>query len=107
MQAKWFVILLIGMNLYHGFFTPGGMFAWAQIGAMIAGFLWMVLVSNKGLLDSIIPARYRGGSDGDGRPHARSRRRSSKISHLHIVEDPNETKDSGDDDDDSTPPTYH
>lgn len=104
MQAKWFVILLIGMNLYHGFFTPGGMFAWSQIGAMVAGFIWMVMVSNKGLLNSLIPARYRGDSQEGGRPHARSRKRSSKISHLHIVEDPADNKD---DEDDNTPPTYH
>lgn len=107
MQAKWFVILLIAMNLYHGFFTPGGMFAWAQIGAMISGFIWMVSVSNKGLLSALIPARYRGDSSSGARPHARSRKRSSKISHLHIVEEPEEPRDSKDSDDDDTPPTYH
>jgi membrane associated rhomboid family serine protease len=104
LQAKWFVILLVGMNLYHGFFTPGGLFAWAQIGAMLSGFLWMVFISNPNLKSLFPWVKDAGPRDPQGGPHSRSRKRKNKISHLHIVEPPSEE---GPDDDDDTPPTYH
>ncbi len=108
LQAKWFVMILVAMNLYHGVFTPGGVFAWAQLGAMLSGFLWMLFVSNPHLKNTLAGKFYgRNGGQGLGtgdRPHGRSRIRKSKNSHLHIVEDP---QDRNDDDDDDTPPTYH
>ena len=83
------------MNLYHGFFSPSGVFAWAQIGAMASGFVWMLMVSNPQLKEifqksaTSVPGKMR-------------KKKKNKISHLHIVEDEGETSD-----DDSTPPTYH
>lgn len=103
LQAKWFVILLVGMNLYHGFFTPGGLFAWAQLGAMFCGFLWMVFISNPNLKSLFPWTKSTASSEGARTPHARSRKRKSKISHLHIVEPPQEEEEN----DDDTPPTYH
>lgn len=107
MQAKWFVLILVAMNLYHGFFTPGAMFAWAQLGAMLSGFLWMLFVSNtqlKGQICQLFSGKKSQDGDGPVRPHGRSRVRKNKISHLHIVEDPEE---GGDNEEDDTPPTYH
>lgn len=94
MQARWFVMLLVAMNLYNGFFTPGAIFAWAQIAAIVSGVLWMVFVSHPELKNIL-----KSSSQAPERPFARSKKRSSKISHLHIVEDS--------DDDEGKPPTYH
>lgn len=103
LQAKWFVTIIIAMNLYQGIFTPGGIFAWAQLMAMLSGFLWMVFIArySKGneLRGFSVPGLNPKQNQTNAKPHARSRTRSSKISHLHIVEDP--------EDDDKTPPTYH
>jgi membrane associated rhomboid family serine protease len=96
LQAKWFVILLVGMNLYHGFFSPSGIFAWAQIGSMISGTAWMLIVSNPNL-KSVLTDRFN--SSGPGAP-ANKKRKKRKVSHLHIVEDPNA-------EDDEEGPTYH
>lgn len=102
LKAKWFVVILVAMNLYHGIFTPGGIFAWSQLGAMLSGFLWMLFISNTGIKDTLL-GKFTGGSTGEsGRPHGRSQVRKNKISHLHIVEDSEEEKDDGD-----KPPTYH
>lgn len=94
MQAKWFVILLIGMNLYHGLLSHSGLLAWSQLGAMASGVVWMMFVSNPQLKDVFK------GKAAAKEPY-RSRKKGKKVSHLHIVEDPNEA-----DEEDNTP-TYH
>lgn len=40
-QAKWFVIILVAINLYQGITSPAGIMAWSQLGAMAGAFLWM------------------------------------------------------------------
>lgn len=100
LQAKWFAMILVGMNLYQGFFSPGGILAWSQLITMAIGTLWMVFVSNPSL-KGIFQNLFNKSPSGSGRKHPR-RRKSSKISHLHIVEDEN-----GEEKDDDSPPTYH
>jgi membrane associated rhomboid family serine protease len=47
LQAKWFVAILVGMNLYNGIFSStGGILAWSQLGAMACGYTWMVWISS-------------------------------------------------------------
>ncbi len=100
MQAKWFVILLIGMNLYHGLLSHSGLLAWSQLGAMASGFVWMMMVSNPQL-----KSLFQG--SGVAKEPYRSRRKGKKVSHLHIVEDPKQHQEESDDEDDQGPPTYH
>ncbi len=40
-QAKWFCLILLGMQLYLGIFSPGAVLAWGHMGGMLAGFLFM------------------------------------------------------------------
>lgn len=40
-QAKWFCLILLGMQLYLGIFSPAGVLAWGHMGGMLAGFLFM------------------------------------------------------------------
>lgn len=98
LQAKWFVAILVGMSLYQGIFSPGGLLAWAQLGAMASGILWMVAVTRYKFFTS--------NTSSTSVPHlGKKRKKVNKNSHLHIVEDPADYKD--DDDDDHSPPTYH
>ena len=50
-KAKWFVLILIGISLYQGFFSPGGVLAWYQLGAMACGYGWMLFVSSPKFKD--------------------------------------------------------
>lgn len=47
-QAKWFVIILVAINLYQGITSPAGVMAWSQLGAMGGGFAWMMYQTKKG-----------------------------------------------------------
>lgn len=102
LQAKWFALIVVGMNLYRGFFTPGATHAWSQLAAMGVGVGWMMAVSHpelKGKLKELIT--NLGSSTDRDRSVSRKKKKGKKISHLHIVDDP------GAEDDDTTPPTYH
>lgn len=44
-KAKYFCMILVGMSLYSGFFSPAAAGAWGQIGAMICAVAWMYLVT--------------------------------------------------------------
>ena len=46
MKAKYFCALLIGIQLYMGFFSPSATLAWGHLGAMFSAFLFMVIVSS-------------------------------------------------------------
>ncbi len=46
-KAKIFCLILAGISMYQGFFTPYAMGAWSQIGSMISGFLFMYFVTRK------------------------------------------------------------
>jgi membrane associated rhomboid family serine protease len=98
LQAKWFVAILVGMSLYQGIFSPGGMLAWAQLAAMLVGVLWMISVTQyKFSLNKKREANV---------PHlGRKRKKVNKNSHLHIVEEPSDYQDN--EDDQPKPPTYH
>jgi len=100
LQAKWFAMILVGMNLYQGFFSPGGILAWSQLITMALGTLWMVFVSNPSLKGVFQGLFHK--SSSSGAPGRRKRKKASKISHLHIVEDEGKAEE-----DDDTPPTYH
>jgi len=104
LQAKWFVTILVGMGLYQGIFTPGGIFAWAQLGAITSSVIWMVLVTRYKFFTGspTSSSLNRGGSTRHQNPR---RKKVNKNSHLHIVEEPSDYLD--DDDDENPPPTYH
>ena len=46
MRAKYFCMILVGMLLFNGFFTPGKVLAWGHLGAMAFGYGWMHLISS-------------------------------------------------------------
>ncbi|MBT3235369.1 MAG: rhomboid family intramembrane serine protease [Bdellovibrionales bacterium] len=90
MRARYFCMILIAMQLYMGFFSPGGNQAWGHLGGMLAGYIGMLAASSsyfKRLFDSSPNVRRK-----------KSRRRGS--AKLRIVP-------GDDDDDDERPPTYH
>jgi len=41
LKAKWFCLILLGMQLYLGIFSPGAALAWGHMGGMLAGYLFM------------------------------------------------------------------
>ena len=49
MKAKTFCFILIGMELYQGIFSPGGILSWGHIGTMLSGFLMLLYFSRKRL----------------------------------------------------------
>ena len=49
MKAKVFCFILIGMELYQGLFSPGGILSWGHIGTMISGFLMLLYFARKRL----------------------------------------------------------
>lgn len=87
-KAKWFCLILAGMNLYSGVFTPGMAQAWGQLAAMTFGFFFIRLLYipafNKFFLKKSM------------------KKVSKKKSHLSIVRG----HDDGDNDDDG-PTMYH
>jgi len=102
LQAKWFALITVGMNLYRGFFSPGAISAWSQLAAIGVGVAWMMAVSNPELKNLLKQLFSKMGSSTDrNRSVAKKRKKGKNISHLHIVEDP------GAEDDDPPPPTYH
>ena len=46
MRAKYFCMILVGMLLFNGFFTPGKVLAWGHLGAMAFGYGWMHVISS-------------------------------------------------------------
>ncbi len=97
-KAKWFVAIVVVMSLYQALPSKGGVYAWAQLGAMLSGFLWMVLVSSKeGWLAGLKawlklgPSRLKG-SKGGGFGHPGLRKKS----HLRIVSDSDKSSDEED-----------
>ena len=49
MKAKYFCLLLIGIELYQGLFSPYAVSAWGHLGTMLSGFLTMLYFSRKRL----------------------------------------------------------
>ena len=52
LRAKYFCMLLVGIQLYIGFLTPHGNLAWGHLGTMFFGFIYMLMVSTK-IMDTI------------------------------------------------------
>tara|TARA_R110000868_G_scaffold226115_11_gene478644 strand:+ start:5795 stop:6544 length:750 start_codon:yes stop_codon:yes gene_type:complete len=48
MKAKWFCALLVGMELYTGFFSPMGALAWGHLAAMAGGFGMLIWFTKAG-----------------------------------------------------------
>lgn len=42
LKAKYFVMILVGMSLYQGVFSPGFVVVWGSLGSYLSGFLWLV-----------------------------------------------------------------
>lgn len=89
MKAKWFCALLIGMELYTGFFSPMGALAWGHLAAMAGGF---------GMMMWFARSRMRSKS-GAGQFAFKMEKRRGKA-HLTLVED--EKKEDGE----NRPPKY-
>ena len=81
MRAKYFCMILVGMLLFNGFFTPAKVLAWGHLGAMAFGYGWMMLISSP---------KWKKFAD---RPAQRKRPKNK--ANLKIVED-----------DDEKPPKY-
>lgn len=56
MKAKWFCLILLGMQLYLGVFTPGATLAWGHMGGMLAGFLF-IKWPNLSQIKSSLPSK--------------------------------------------------
>lgn len=106
MQARWFVAILVGMNLYNGFFSASGILAWGQIASIFSGVLWMISVSNPELKKIFTRTKKENPFE---KPYSRGRKRTSKYSHLHIVEDSDDQNQESDENNDESgkPPTFH
>ncbi len=44
-KAKYFCMLLVGMLLFNGIFSPGGTMAWGHLGTMLCAYLFMICLS--------------------------------------------------------------
>lgn len=80
-KAKYFCMILAGMSLYSGFFSPGGAMAFGNLGAMFFGFAFIWFEQNP-LLNSFMTSSKK--------------KRGSQKSHLRVVSS----------DDDKRPPRY-
>ncbi len=83
MRAKYFCMILVGMLLFNGFFTPGKVLAWGHLGAMAFGYGWMHLIAS--------PKWKKFTSDQEKKQKMRSKSKAN----LRIVKD-----------DDEKPPKY-
>lgn len=92
MKAKYFCMILIGMELYQGFFSPGAAQAWGHLGAILGGYLYMLVVSHPATKNIL---------GGGGGIQARRRKTKLERSHLSIVKDKEDEKK------DDDPPVYH
>ncbi len=48
-KAKWFCLILVGILLYQGVISPGGLSALGHLGAMASGFGYLLFLSRKSL----------------------------------------------------------
>lgn len=71
-KARYFVLILIAMSMYNGFFSPKGILAWGQLGAFASAWAWMVYQSKN--------------SGGGGKRKIRSK-------HLQLVKESEAKKD--------------
>lgn len=86
MKAWIFCILIICIQLFYGIFSPSGILSLGHLGALVSGYIYMVLVSTD---------RFKN--------YFSSKKRERKVSksHLKLVK-----TDDEDDDDENPPPKY-
>ena len=60
MKAKYFCMILIGIELYQGLFSPFAIASWGHLGTMLAGFLTMVYFARRKLKHPSIIGRLGG-----------------------------------------------
>lgn len=101
MKAKYFCMLLIGITLYQGIFSPAGVLAWGHLGVMFGAFIGLRLLVSPFASQFLAKLEYRfSRSSGGGSSFGGSQRnRRSTRTHLKIVRDES-------DDDDKKPPKY-
>lgn len=92
MKAKYFCMILVGMELYQGFFSPAGAQAWGHLGAILGGYLYMLVISHPATKNIL------GGGGGHQKRRARTK---AERAHLKIVQDMD------DNDKDDGPTIYH
>jgi membrane associated rhomboid family serine protease len=98
MRARYFCMILVAMQLYMGFFSPGANQAWGHLGGMLSGYLGMLAASSSYFKRLFESAPFAGGIGfGKGR---RGRKKSK--ANLYVVGDGGESEE-----DDDQPPTYH
>ena len=78
MKAKYFCMILIGIELYQGFFSPAAVLSWGHLGTMGAGYGMLLLFSRKSIS---APGFLK---------NIKKQKRVPKNSHLKIVKDDDE-----------------
>jgi membrane associated rhomboid family serine protease len=68
-KAKYFCMIVLALQIYTGIFSPGGVQAWGNLGAIVGGVAWMVWQAKGG-----------------GKPKG-GRKKDRKSNHLRLVED--------------------
>ena len=58
-QAKYFCMIIIGMQLWFGFFSSAAVLAWGQLAAMACAFCYMIAVSSPSLKMPSLPVWKR------------------------------------------------
>ena len=84
-KAKWFCVILLGIQLYLGFFSGGKVLFWGHLGAMFSGFIFMIIVSNPEIKNYLSKKKKK--------------LKKKDRSHLSLVKE--------DDDDDDSPKYWH
>lgn len=49
-KAKYFCLIIIGMEFYRGFFSPAGILSWGHLGTMLSAYLFMLYRANKKII---------------------------------------------------------
>ena len=78
-KAKYFCLIILAIQLYMGFFSPYGVNAWGNLGAMLGAVIWMIWMTKNA-------------------SKTKKRKVSKKSSHLRLVKE---------DDDDDKPKYFH
>ena len=52
-QAKYFCLIIISIQLYLGFFSSAAVLAWGQLASMMVGVIWMFLISSPSFKKSL------------------------------------------------------
>lgn len=109
MKAKYFCMILIGIQLYIGVFSPGGVLAWGHLGSMLAGYLYMLWVSSRWHKSFTESGGIKKVFSKDKKSDEKMRRRNR--ANLKIVDDDDGDNGSqggqGGDNDDNSPKYWH